>query len=93
MIDRFEKSQGRCEPWPSFKRGRHKKSEHATDDVVIMEVMLQPFSVLYLLRIVNIKIGSVFKEDQLTGLLMSSSTKVMNWPWHSASVFFDSSVQ
>ena len=58
-----------------------------------MEVMLQPLSVLYLLHIVNINTGSLFQADQFTGLLMSSSTKVMNWPWHSASVFFDSSVQ
>ena len=61
MIDRFEMSEQRCKPWPSFKRGRPKKSEHATAHIVIMEVMLQPLSVLYLLHIVNIKTGSVFK--------------------------------
>ena len=42
-------------PRPAFKSGCNKKSKHATDDVVVMEVVLQPFPVLNFLNIGDIK--------------------------------------
>ena len=38
-------------PRPAFKSGCNEKSEHAADDIVVMEVVLLPFSVLYFLNI------------------------------------------
>ena len=42
-------------PWPSFKSGGNEKSEHPADDIVVMEVVLQPLSVLDFLNIGNVK--------------------------------------
>ena len=42
-------------PRPSFKSGGNEKSEHPADDIVVMEVVLQPLSVLDFLNIGNVK--------------------------------------
>ena len=56
MIDnRKEASVVLVSPWPPFKGGSNKESEHPADDVVVMEVVPLPFPIENFLNIGNIK--------------------------------------
>ena len=46
---------GLVSPRPAFKGGSNEKSEHAADDVVVVEVVLLPFAIKNFLNIGNIK--------------------------------------